>query len=51
MPTFDFQVVFAAVDAMTDQIADVNKAGFGVARVESADEPVFMKINLELARS
>ncbi|MEX2172493.1 MAG: hypothetical protein WD851_24440 [Pirellulales bacterium] len=91
MPTFEFQVVLADVDVMTDEIADeiyaagcddgspfssagvaaigfsreaptieeavrsaiagVNKAGFGVARVEFADEPVFMKINLELARS
>ena len=91
MAQFDFQVVLADVDVMTDEIADalyeagcddgspfssagvaaigfsreaptieeavrsaiadVNKAGFSVARVESADEPVFIKINLELARS
>lgn len=91
MPTFDFQIVLAGVNVMTDKIADslyeagcddgspfssegvvaigfsrqaptieeaarsaisdVNKAGFSVARVESADEPVFTKINRELARS
>lgn len=91
MPTFDFQVVLAGVDTMTEEIADalyeagcddgspfssegvvavgfsreaatieeaarsaisdVNKAGFRVARVESADEPVFTKINRELAKS
>lgn len=90
MPAFEFQVVLADVDAMTDEIAgalyeadcddgspfssgevaaigfsreapsieeavrsaiaDVNKAGFSVARIESADEPVFTKINRELAR-
>lgn len=38
-------------EAVRSAIADVNKAGFTVARVESADEPVFTKINRELARS
>jgi hypothetical protein len=38
-------------DAVRSAIADVNKAGFSVARVEPVDAPVFTKINQELARS
>jgi hypothetical protein len=37
-------------DAIRSAIADVNKAGFTVARVEPADESVYEKINQELTR-
>lgn len=37
-------------DAVRAAIADVNKAGFAVARVEPADESIYTKINQELAR-
>jgi hypothetical protein len=37
-------------EAVRSAIADVNKAGFTVARVESVDDLVFEKINQELAR-
>jgi hypothetical protein len=36
-------------EAVRSAIADVNKAGFAVARVEPADESVYEKINQELA--
>ena len=36
-------------EAVRSAIADVSKAGFIVARVESADESVYEKINQELA--
>ena len=36
-------------DAVRSAIADVNRAGFTVARVEPADESVYAKINQELA--
>lgn len=38
-------------DAVRSAIADVQKAGYSVARVESADQPVFSRINAELANS
>jgi hypothetical protein len=38
-------------DAVRSAIADVNKAGFTVARVEPAEESVYTKINHELARN
>jgi hypothetical protein len=38
-------------EAVRSAIANVNKAGFVVSRVESADESVFHKINQELARN
>lgn len=37
--------------AIRSAIADVNKAGFVVARAEPSDEMVFEKINQELARN
>ena len=37
-------------DAVRSAIADVNKAGFTVARVEPADTSIYMKINAELAQ-
>lgn len=37
--------------AIRSAIAAVNKAGFVVARAEPSDEPIFEKINQELARS
>jgi hypothetical protein len=37
--------------AIRSAIADVNKAGFVVSRVEPSDEMVFERINQELARS
>lgn len=37
--------------AIRSAIADVQQAGYSVARVESADEPVFSRINEELAKS
>ena len=37
-------------DAVRSAIADVNKAGFSVARVEPADGTVYARINQELAR-
>jgi hypothetical protein len=37
--------------AIRSAIADVNKAGFVVARAEPSDEMVFERINQELARS
>jgi hypothetical protein len=37
--------------AIRSAIADVNKAGYIVARVEPSDETVFERINQELARS
>lgn len=36
--------------AIRSALADVNKAGFTVARVEPADELIYNKINQELAR-
>jgi hypothetical protein len=36
-------------EAVRSAIADVNKAGFAVGRVEPADESVYEKINQELA--
>jgi hypothetical protein len=38
-------------EAVRSAIADVNKAGFTVARVEPADLSVYAKINHELARN
>jgi hypothetical protein len=38
-------------DAIRSAIADVQKAGYAVARIESADHPVFSRINAELANS
>jgi hypothetical protein len=38
-------------EAVRSAIADVNKAGFTVARVEPADESIYVKINHELARN
>ena len=38
-------------EAIRSAIANVNRAGFRVSRVESADESVFDRINQELARS
>lgn len=38
-------------EAARSAIADVNRAGFIAARVESADQPVYLKINQELASS
>lgn len=35
--------------AVRSAIADVERAGFSVARVESADQPIFARINEELA--
>ena len=35
--------------AVRSAISDVERAGFSVARVESADQPVFARINEELA--
>jgi hypothetical protein len=37
-------------DAIRSAISDVNKAGFTVARVEPAEESVYVKINHELTR-
>jgi hypothetical protein len=37
-------------EAVRSAVADVNNAGYVVARVESADASVFSKINQELAR-
>jgi hypothetical protein len=37
--------------AIRSAIADVNKAGFVVARAEPSDESVFERINQELARN
>jgi hypothetical protein len=37
-------------EAVRSAIADVNRAGFAVARAEPADVSVFAKINQELAR-
>jgi hypothetical protein len=37
-------------DAIRSAISDVNRAGFTVARVESVDESVYVKINRELTR-
>lgn len=37
-------------EAVRSAIADINKAGFSVARVEPAEESVYAKINQELAR-
>ena len=37
-------------DAIRSAISDVNKAGFTVARVEPAEESVYVKINQELTR-
>jgi hypothetical protein len=36
--------------AIRSAIADIQKAGFAVARVESADEPIFARINQELLK-
>jgi len=89
MPTFEFQIILADVDEMTEQIsnelyeagcrdgtpfssegvaavgfardarslddavrsaiADVERAGYSVTRVESPDQPVLSRINRELA--
>jgi hypothetical protein len=38
-------------EAVRSAIADVNKAGFTVARVEPGEESVYAKINHELARN
>ncbi len=38
-------------EAVRSAIADVNKAGYTVARVEPAEESVYAKINHELARN
>jgi hypothetical protein len=38
-------------EAVRSAIADVNKAGLTVARVEPAEDSVFAKINHELARN
>jgi hypothetical protein len=38
-------------DAIRSAIADVQKAGYSVARVESADQPVLLRINAELAKN
>ena len=38
-------------EAVRSAIADVNKAGFTVVRVEPAEESVYAKINHELARN
>ena len=37
-------------DAIHSAIADIARAGYRVERVESADEPVFTRINQELAK-
>jgi hypothetical protein len=37
-------------DAIRTAISDVQRAGFTVARAESADESLFTRINQELAR-
>lgn len=36
-------------EAIRSAIADVRKAGFAVARVESPDQPILSRINQELA--
>jgi hypothetical protein len=38
-------------EAARSAIADVNRAGFVVARIEPADQSVYLKINQELTRS
>ena len=35
-------------EAIRSAIADIQRAGYSVARVESADQPVFLRINQEL---
>jgi hypothetical protein len=37
-------------EAVRSAIADIKNAGFTVARVESPDQPVFSRINEELAK-
>lgn len=91
METYEFQVILAGVDEMTDEIsgalyeagcddgtpfssqgvaavgftrqaksleeairsaiADVHKAGYSVARVQAPDEPIFSRINQEIAKA
>ena len=36
-------------EAIRSAVADVQKAGYSVARVESADQPLYSQINQELA--
>ncbi len=37
-------------EAIRSAIADIARAGYAVDRVESADQPVFSRINQELAK-
>ena len=41
----------AVEEAVRSAMADVQKAGYRVARVESPDEPIFSRINQELAKA
>lgn len=38
-------------DAIRSAVADVEKAGYRVARVESPDEPIFSRINQQLVEA